>query len=114
MYTLLEINKATFRESETIQQTLDRMSANGSSSLRVPCPLGKCGEGSLCPHAVQVALVTDPWGAVQAHPASNGVPADNQAHDWAAKNCRYVGERRREEKLLLRECGRAQEDKDGA
>ena len=66
------------------------------------------------PHVVQVALATDPWGAVQVHPASNGVLADDQAHDHAADNCRYVRERRGEEKLLLGECARAQEGKDGA
>ena len=102
------------RESETVQPTLNVMSANGSGSLRVACPLGECGEGSLCPHAVQVALATDPWGAVQVHPASNGGLADDQGHDQLADICRYVGERRREEKLLLGECARAQEGKDGA
>ena len=102
------------RESETVQPTLNVMSANGRSSLRVSCPLGECGEGSLCPHAVQVALATDPWGAVQVHPASNGGLADDQGHDQLADICSYVGERRREEKLLLGECARAQEGKDGA
>ena len=91
------------RESKTIQPTLNVMSANASSSLRVICPLGKCGEGSLCPHAVQVALATDPWGAVKVHPASNGVLVDDQGHDQDADNCRYVGEHRGEEKLLLGE-----------
>ena len=65
------------------------------------------------PHAVQVALATDPWGAVQAHPAGNGVMEDNQGHDQVADNCCYVGERRGEGKLLLRECRQAQERKDG-
>ena len=82
------------RESKTVQPTLNVMSANGSGSLRVACPLGECGEGSLCPHAVQVALATDPWGTVQVHPASNGVLADYRAHDQVANNCRYVGESR--------------------
>ena len=68
----------------------------------------------MCPHAVQVALATDPWGAVQVHPASNGGLADDQGHDQLADICSYVGERRREEKLLLGECARAQEGKDGA
>ena len=90
------------------------MSANGRSSLRVSCPLGECGEGSLCPHAVQVALATDPWGTVQVHPASNGVLSDDQGHDQPANNCCYVGERRGEEMLLLGECARAQEGKHGA
>ena len=49
---------------------------------------------------------------MQAHPASNGVLVDDQGHDQAADNYSYVGERRREEKLLLRECERAQEGKD--
>ena len=101
---ICKLPSLTWRESKTVQPTLNVMSANGSSSLRVTCPLGKCGEGSLCPHAVQVALATDPWGAVQVHLASNGVLADDQAHDHAADNCRYVGERRGEEKLLLGEC----------
>ena len=102
------------RESKTVQPTLNVMSANGSGSLRVACPLGECMEGSLCPHAVQVALATDPWGAVRVHPTSNGVLADDQGQDQPADNCRYVGERRGEEKLLLGECARAQEGKDGA
>ena len=75
------------------------MSANGNSSLRVPCPLGKRGEGSLCPHAVQVALAADAWGAVQGHPAGNGFLEDDQARDQAANSCRYVGKRRGEEIL---------------
>ena len=102
------------RESETVQPTLNVMSANGSGSLRVACPLGECGEGSLCPHAVQVALATDPWGAVQVHPTSNGLLADDQGHDQAVDNCRYVGDRHREEKLLLGERMQVQEGKDGA
>ena len=68
------------------------MSMNRSNSLCVPWPLDKCGAGSLCPHAVQVALATGPWGAVQAHPASNVVLVDDQTHDQAAINFRYVGE----------------------
>ena len=102
------------RESETVQPTLNVMSANGRSSLRVSCPLGECGEGSLCPHAVQVALATDAWGEVQARSASNGFPGDDQACDQAANSCRYVGKRRGEEILPLEECARAQEGKDGA
>ena len=90
------------------------MLANGNSSLRVPCPFGECGEGSLWPHAVQVALATDAWGAVQARPASNGFPEDDQARDQAANRCRYVGKHLGEEKLPLEECTRAQEGKDGA
>ena len=90
------------------------MSANGSSSLRVTCPLGKCGEGSLCQHAAQVALATDAWGAVRAHPMGNGSLADDQAHNQVANNCHYVGKRRGEEKLPLEECTRAQEGKDDA
>ena len=111
---ICKLPSLTLRESETVQQTLNVMSANGRNSLRVSCPLGECGEGSLCPHAVQVALATDPWGAVQVHPASNGLLADDQGHDQVAGNCRYVGERHGEEKLLLGERMRAQEGKDGA
>ena len=99
-----ELPSPTLRQRKTVQPTLNVMLANGNSSLRVPCPLGKCGEGSLCPHAVQVALVTDAWGAVRAHPVSNGFLADDQTHDQAANSCRYMGKRRREEKLLLGEC----------
>ena len=61
-----------------------------------------------------MALATDPWGAVQVHPTSNGLLADDQGHDQVAGNCRYVGERHGEEKLLLGERTRAQEGKDGA
>ena len=111
---ICELPSLTLRESKTVQLTLNVMSANGSGSLRVSCPLGKCGEGSLWPHAVQVALATDPWGAVQAHPASSGVLADDQVHDHVANNCWYVGEHRGEKKLLLGECVQAQEGKDGA
>ena len=63
--------------AQTVQPTLNIMSANGNSPLCIPYPFGKCGEGSLCPHAVQVALATDSWGAVQAHPTSNGFLEDN-------------------------------------
>ena len=56
----------------------------------------------------------DPWGAVKVHPASDGVLVDDQGHEQDANSCRYVGERRREEKLLLEERTRAQEGKDGA
>ena len=31
--------------------------------MKVVCPLGACKEGELCPHAMQVALVTDYVGA---------------------------------------------------
>ena len=111
---ICKLPSLTLCESKTVQPALNVMSANGSSSLLVTCPLGKCEEGSLCPHAVQVALATDPWGVVQVHPASNGILADDRVHDQVANNCRYVGEHRGEEKLLLGECGRSQEDKDGA
>ena len=63
---------------------------------------------------MQVALATDPWGAVQVHPTSNGLLADDQGHDQAANSFRYVEEPRGEEKLLLGERTRAQEGKDGA
>ena len=96
---ICKLPSLTLRESETVQPTLNVMSANGRNSLRVSCPLGECGEGSLCPHAVQVALATDPWGVVQVHPTSNGLLADDQGHDQAANSCRYVEERRGEEKL---------------
>ena len=78
---ICKLRSFTLCESKTVQPTLHVISANGSSSLRVSCPLGKCGKGSLCPHAVQVALATNLWGAVQAHLASNGVLADDQAHN---------------------------------
>ena len=84
----------TLRESETVQPTLNVMSANGRNSLRVSCPLGECGEGSLCPHAVQVALATDPWGVVQVHPTSNGLLADDQGHDQAAATWKSVAGRK--------------------
>ena len=90
------------------------MLANGNSFLRAPWPLGKCGECSLRPHVVQVALATDAWGAVQAHPMSNGFLEDDQARDQAANSCRYVGKRRGEENLPLVEYAWAQVGKDGA
>ena len=80
-YRTCKLPSPTLRQRRTVQPTLNIMSANGNSSLRVPCPLGNCGEGSLCPHAVQVALATDARGAVRAHPASNRFLADNQAHN---------------------------------
>ena len=90
------------------------MSVNGNSSLYASCPLGKWGEGSLCPHAVQVALAIDAWGAMRAHPASNGVLMDDQVHNWAANNCSYMGKRRGEEKLPPSACAYASEGKDSA
>ena len=113
-YRTCELPSPTLRPRKTIQPTLNVMSANGNSSLHVPCPLGKCGEGSLFPHVVQVAMATDAWGAVQPHPASNGFLEDYQACNQVASNCRYVGKRHGEEMLLLEECARAQEGKDGA
>ena len=113
-YRTCELPSLTLRPPKTVQPTLNVMSATGNSSLRVPCPFGECGEGSLCPHAVQVALATDAWGAVQARLASNGFPEDDQARDQAANSCRYVGKHLGEEKLPLEECTRAQEGKDGA
>ena len=56
---------------------------------------------------MQVLLATDAWEAVRAHPVSNGVLVDNQAHDWVANKCHYVGKGRGEEKLLLGECAQA-------
>ena len=58
-YRTCELPSLTLRLRKTVQPTLNIMSANGNSSLRIPCPFGECGEGSLCPHAVQVALATD-------------------------------------------------------
>ena len=113
-YQTCELPSPTLRQLKTVQPTFSVMSANGNSSLRVPCPLGKCGEGSLCPHAVQVALATDTWGAVRAHLASNGFLEDDQAHDQVANNCCYVVKHCGKEKLLLKECTQAQEGKDGA
>ena len=80
-YRICKLPSLTLCESKTVQLTLNVMSTNGICSLHVSCPLSKCGEGSLCPHAVQVALATDPWGPVEAHPASNGILADDQGHD---------------------------------
>ena len=113
-YRTCELPSPTLHPRKTVQPTLNVMSANENSSLRVPCPLNKCGEGSLCPHAVQVALATDAWGTVQAHPASNGFLENEQARNQAANGCGYVGKRRGEEKPPLEECARAQEGKDGA
>ena len=113
-YRTCELPSLTLRPRKIVQPTLNVMSANRNSSLRIPCPFGECGEGSLCPHAVQVALVADAWGAVQARPTSNAFPEDDQARDQAAISCRYVGKHIREEKLPLEECTRAQEGKDGA
>ena len=80
-YLTCELPSPTLRPHKTVQPTLNVMSVDGNSSLRIPCPLGNYGEGSLCPHAVQVALATDAWGAVQAHPTSNGFLEDDQASD---------------------------------
>ena len=102
-YRTCELSSPTLRQRKTVQPTLNIMSATRNSSLRVPRPLGKRGEGSFCPHAVQVALATDAWGAVQAHPASNGFLADDQAHDQAANSCHYVGKCHGEKKLPLEE-----------
>ena len=77
-YRTCELPSPTLRPRKTVQPTLNVMSANGNSSLRVPYPLCKCREGSLRPHAVQVALATDAWGAVQARLASNGFLEDDQ------------------------------------
>ena len=35
------------------------MAFDGRSGMEAPCPYGVCQRGRLCPHAVQVALVTD-------------------------------------------------------
>ena len=113
-YRTCELPSPTLRPRKTVQPTLNVMSANGNSSLHVPYPFGECGEGSLCPHAVQVALATDAWGEVQARPTSNGFPEGDQARDQAANSCHYVGKHLGEEKLPLYECMRAQEGKDGA
>ena len=103
-YRTCELPSPTLRPCKTVQPTLNVMSANGNSSLHIPYPLGKCGEGSLSPHAVQVALATDARGAVRAHPTSNGFLEDDQANDQAANSCCYMGKRRGEDKLLLEEC----------
>ena len=84
------------------------MSVTNNSSLGIPCPLGKCGDGSLYPHALQVALTTDAQGAVWAYPASNGVLVDDQANYQAGNKCRYVGNHRGEEKLPLGELAQVQ------
>ena len=106
-YRTCELPSLTLCLCKTVQPTLNVMSVNGNSSLCVPCPFGECGEGSLGPHAVQVALATDAWGAVRAHPASNGFLEDDQAQDQAANSYRYVGKHLGEEKLPLEECTRA-------
>ena len=49
-----------------------------NSSLHVPCPLGKCGEGSLCPHAVRVALATDTLSGAFAQNASTLLSTRNR------------------------------------
>ena len=113
-YGTCELRSQTLCLRKTVQPTLNVMLANGNSSLRVPYPFSKCGEGSLCPHAVQLALATDAWEMVQAHPTSNGFLEDDQARDQVANSCCYVGKRRGEEMLPLEECARAQEGKDGA
>ena len=113
-YRTCELPSLALRPRKTVQPTLNVMSANGNSSLCVPCTFGECGEGSLCPHAVQVPLATDAWGAVQACPASNAFPEDDQACDQAANSCYCVGKHLGEENLPLEECTRAQEGKDGA
>ena len=106
-YQTCELPSLTLHQCKTAQPTLNIMSAKEKSSLHISCPLGKCGEGSLYPHVVQVALATDAWGAVRAHPSSNGVLVDDQAYYWATNNCCYVGKRPWEEKLLLGDCARA-------
>ena len=100
-YRTYELPSLKLHQRKTIRPTLNVMLANGNSSLHVPCPLGKWGDGSLCPHVVRLALATDAWGAVQAHPASNCILVDDQAHDRAVNSCCYVEKRHREEKLLL-------------
>ena len=112
-YRTGELPSLTAHECKNVHPTLNVMSGNGDSSLCIPCPLGKCGEGSLPPHAVQVTLDTDAWGAVGAQPASNGVLVDDQAHDRAAKKCCYLRKRHGELKWPLGEFARAQEGKDG-
>ena len=82
------------------------MFANGNSSLCIRCPLGNCGEGSLCLHVVQVALATVAWVAVRDHPVRRDILVDDQVNDRAASKCRYVGNRHWEEKLPM---GRALE-----
>ena len=58
-YRTCELPSPTLRPRKTVQPTLNIISANGNRYLRMPFPLGNCGEGSLCPHAVQVGLATD-------------------------------------------------------
>ena len=39
------------------------MASKGRSGMQVECPLSKCEEGEMCPHAAQMALATDRMGA---------------------------------------------------
>ena len=54
-YWTSKLPSLPLHERKTFQMTLHVISANENSSLHILCPLGKCGEGSLCPHVVQVA-----------------------------------------------------------
>ena len=59
-----------------------------------------------------MALGIDAWGAVRAHPTSDGVLMDGRVNNLAASKCCYIGERHGEEKLLMGEYTQAQEIKD--
>ena len=59
-----------------------------------------------------MALAIDAWGAVRAHPTSDGVLMDDRVNDRAASKCSYIGERHGEEALLMGEYTQAQEVKD--
>ena len=39
------------------------MATNGRTGMRIECPFGLCSRDEGCPHAVQVALTTDRYGA---------------------------------------------------
>lgn len=80
------------------------MSSNGEGSLRVPCPLGKCGESSMYPHVVKLVLATDVWGVNRTHPMIHSVPMSKRPdHQLLGKWC-DVRKHRQEDELPLRDC----------
>lgn len=57
----------------------------------------------MCPHAVQIALVTDAWRVQRAPLASQDVLMDNQANNRATSECGNERKRCKEEKLWVEE-----------